>query len=136
MLYCGNWRENIFALTWNSVSEIHITKTKIRFPLKKCLISVHAGYGNFRLLSLLIINFEIPSRKKAKTCFLWNSPPLPPPRCYEFDVKCTSFYKIANILYSEDLSTRDNFLRNGWNDGQTLITKPLYSKHFMVDTSL
>ena len=62
--------------------------------------------------------------------------PLPPPRCYEFDVKCKSFYKIANILYSEDLSTRDNFLRNGWNDGQTLITKPLYSKHFMVDTSL
>ena len=40
--------------------------------------------------------------KKLKPAFR-EIVPLPPPRCYEFDVKCKSFYKIANILYSEDL---------------------------------
>ena len=43
---------------------------------------------------------------------------------------------IADILYSEHLSTTDTFLKNGWNDGQTLITKPPRSGNFIADTSL
>ena len=43
---------------------------------------------------------------------------------------------IASILYSGHLSTTDNFLRSGLNDGQTLITKPPFSGHFIADTSL
>ena len=40
------------------------------------------------------------------------------------------------ILYSRHLSTTNTFLRNGWNDAETLITKPLCSRHFITDTSL
>ena len=36
----------------------------------------------------------------------------------------------ADILYSGHLSTTDFFLRNRWNDAQTLITRPLCSGHF------
>ena len=43
---------------------------------------------------------------------------------------------IADILYSEHLSTTGTFLRNGWNDGQTLLTKPPRSGNFTADTSL
>ena len=40
---------------------------------------------------------------------------------------------IADILYSGHLSAADTFLGNGWNPGQTLITKPLCSGHFIAD---
>ena len=40
---------------------------------------------------------------------------------------------IADILYSEHLSTTGTFLRNGWNDGQTLITKPARSGNFSIE---
>ena len=42
----------------------------------------------------------------------------------------------VDILCSGHLSTADFFLRNGWNDGQTLTTKPLCSGNFIVSTSL
>ena len=43
---------------------------------------------------------------------------------------------IADILSSGHLSTANTFLGNGWNPGQTLITKPLCSRHFIADTIL
>ena len=41
-----------------------------------------------------------------------------------------------DILYRRHLSTTDFFLRNEWNDAQTLITRPLCSRHFIANTSL
>ena len=43
---------------------------------------------------------------------------------------------MADILYSGHLSTTDTFLRNRWNDSQTLITQPPCSAHFIADTYL
>ena len=44
---------------------------------------------------------------------------------------------IAAILSSGHLSTATTFLGNGWNPGQTLITKPLCSGHlYIADTIL
>ena len=43
---------------------------------------------------------------------------------------------IVDILYSRNLSTMDTFLRNGWNDGHILISKPQCSRHFIADTSI
>ena len=34
---------------------------------------------------------------------------------------------IADMLYSGHLSIADTFPKNGWNHGQSLIEKPLYS---------
>ena len=59
---------------------------------------------------------------------------LPPQRCFKFYVKWNLF--IAYIRYSGHLFTTDTFLRNGWNDDQTLIVKPLCSGHFIAGTSL
>ena len=42
---------------------------------------------------------------------------------------------IPDILYSRHLSTTDTFLGSGWNDGQTLITKPPCSGHLIANTS-
>ena len=42
-------------------------------------------------------------------------------------------YSGEDILYSGHLSTTDTFLRDGLNDGQTLITKPLCSGRFIAE---
>ena len=41
---------------------------------------------------------------------------------------------IAGIFYCRQLSTTNTFLRNGWNDIQTLMTKPPWSRDRNVDT--
>ena len=41
----------------------------------------------------------------------------------------------ADILLSRGLSTTDTFIRNGLNNGQTLMTKPQCSIHFIEATS-
>ena len=45
-------------------------------------------------------------------------------------------FATMKLPYSGHLSIKDSLLRNGQNDGQTLIKKPLRSGHFIGYTSL
>ena len=51
------------------------------------------------------------------------------------DIKIQWNLLLVNIIYSGHLFTTDTFLRNGMNEGQTLITRPLCRGHIKVNTS-
>ena len=56
--------------------------------------------------------------------------------CLSIAEKCHGIlrnYLRVGIPYSGHFSTTDIFPRNGWNDGQSLITKHLCSRTFMAD---